>query len=85
MSPGVQNLPAIDFIIPAAFIFFGGSGALEVAQSGTFNLGFVTMPLIFEKLPLGALFSGLWFLLLLIAGITWGNTRLFGRGGDGTR
>jgi SNF family Na+-dependent transporter len=28
------------------------------------------MPLIFEKLPLGALFSGLWFLLLLIAGIT---------------
>ncbi len=57
-------------IIPAAFIFFGGAGALEVAQSGTFNLGFITMPLIFEKLPLGTVFSGLWFLLLLIAGIT---------------
>ncbi|MBT9489151.1 MAG: sugar ABC transporter permease [Rubrivivax sp.] len=26
-----------------------------------------------------------WLLFLLIAGITWGNTRLFGRGGDGTR
>ncbi len=57
-------------VIPAAFIFFGGAGALEIAQSGTFNIGFVTMPLIFMKLPLGALFSGLWFLLLFIAGIT---------------
>jgi len=58
-------------VIPAAFIFLGGaSGALSAAQSGTFNLGFVTMPLIFGKIPMGALFSGLWFLLLFIAGIT---------------
>jgi SNF family Na+-dependent transporter len=28
------------------------------------------MPLIFEKMPLGFVFSGLWFLLLFIAGIT---------------
>ncbi|MCU0610617.1 MAG: sodium-dependent transporter [Candidatus Eisenbacteria bacterium] len=57
-------------VIPAAFLFFGAMGAREVAASGTFNLGFVTMPLIFAKIPLGALFSGLWFLLLFIAGIT---------------
>jgi SNF family Na+-dependent transporter len=58
-------------VIPAAFIFLGGaSGALSAAQSGTFNLGFVTMPMIFGKMPLGQLFSGMWFLLLFIAGIT---------------
>jgi SNF family Na+-dependent transporter len=58
-------------VIPAAFIFLGGaSGALTAAQSGTFNLGFVTMPMIFGKIPLGFIFSGLWFLLLFIAGIT---------------
>jgi SNF family Na+-dependent transporter len=58
-------------VIPAAFLFLGGaSGAVEVAESGTFNIGFVTMPLIFSKIPLGFLFSGMWFLLLFIAGVT---------------
>ena len=57
-------------VIPAAFIFFGAAGAKDVVAGGTFNLGFVTMPLIFEKVPLGFVFSGLWFLLLFIAGIT---------------
>jgi len=57
-------------VIPAAFLFFGAVGAHDVAASGTFNLGFVTMPLIFAKVPLGAFFSGLWFLLLFLAGIT---------------
>jgi neurotransmitter:Na+ symporter, NSS family len=57
-------------VIPAAFVFLGAAGAKEVAAGGTFNLGFVTMPLIFEKVPLGFVFSGLWFLLLFIAGIT---------------
>lgn len=58
-------------VIPAAFVFLGGaSGALAAAQSGTFNLGFVTMPMIFGKIPAGAVFSGLWFSLLFIAGIT---------------
>jgi len=58
-------------VIPAAFVFLGGaSGALEAARSGTFNLGFVTMPMIFGKIPAGQFFSGLWFVLLFIAGIT---------------
>lgn len=58
-------------VIPAAFVFLGGaSGAMAVAQSGTFNIGFVSIPLIFQKLPMGALFCGLWFILLFIAGIT---------------
>jgi len=58
-------------VIPAAFVFLGGaSGAMEAARGGTFNLGFVTMPLIFGKIPAGQLFSGLWFSLLFVAGIT---------------
>ncbi len=57
-------------VIPAAFAFFGMVGAQEVARGGAFNLGFVTMPLIFGKIPLGQLFAVLWFSLLFLAGIT---------------
>lgn len=57
-------------IIPAAFVFFGPSGVVEIAKSGSFNLGFVTMPLIFQKIPFGIIFAFLWFMLLFLAGIT---------------
>jgi len=57
-------------IIPAAFVFFGPGEIMNIAKSGSFNLGFVTMPLIFEKLWLGQFFSFLWFALLFLAGIT---------------
>lgn len=57
-------------IIPMAFAFFGPTEIQTIAQSGSFNLSFVTMPLIFEKIPLGALFAFLWFALLFLAGVT---------------
>src|SRR3989338_6345428 len=57
-------------VIPAAFAFFGPIGAKEASQSGAFNLGFVTMPLIFQELSCGALFAFMWFALLFLAGIT---------------
>lgn len=57
-------------IIPAAFIFFGPEGISSIAKSGAFNLGFVTMPLIFQKIAAGSLFACAWFLLLFLAGIT---------------
>ncbi|MEE9443377.1 MAG: sodium-dependent transporter [candidate division Zixibacteria bacterium] len=57
-------------IIPAAFFFFGNEGIVEIANSGAFNLGFVTMPGIFGQIPFGQLFSFLWFLMLFLAGIT---------------
>lgn len=57
-------------IIPAAFAFFGPVGTAQAAQSGAFNLGFVTMPLIFGHIPLGEIFALLWFSLLFLAGIT---------------
>lgn len=57
-------------IIPAAFVFFGPDSIQTIAHSGAFNLGFVTMPLIFQKIIGGAFFALLWFLLLFLAGIT---------------
>jgi len=56
--------------IPAAVAFFGVSGAMAVAQSGSFNLGFVTMPLVFQQMPFGRALGALWFALLFFAGIT---------------
>ncbi|MFC1590710.1 sodium-dependent transporter [Candidatus Omnitrophota bacterium] len=57
-------------IIPAAFVFFGPDQIQGIARGGAFNLGFVTMPLIFGKIIFGALFGGLWFMLLFLAGVT---------------
>lgn len=56
--------------IPAAAAFFGVTLTTQIASAGAFDLGFVSMPLIFEKIPLGFLFGTLWFLLLFLAGIT---------------
>jgi NSS family neurotransmitter:Na+ symporter len=57
-------------IIPAAFVFFGPADIKSIAQSGVFNLGFVTMPLVLNKLPWPQLFGFFWFFLLFLAGIT---------------
>lgn len=57
-------------IIPAAFAFFGPDAMVDIANSGSFNLGFVTMPAIFCEIPLSRLFSFLWFFMLFLAGIT---------------
>jgi SNF family Na+-dependent transporter len=57
-------------VIPAAFAFFGPMGAKEASQSGAFNLGFVTMPMIFQRLGFGGVFGLMWYVLLFLAGIT---------------
>ena len=56
--------------IPAAVTFFGVTGAMAVAQSGAFNLGFATMPVVFQQLAFGRLLGALWFSLLFFAGVT---------------
>lgn len=56
--------------ITAAFAFYGPQQITQIAQSGAYNLGFVTMPLIFEKVSFGMFFAFLWFLLLFLAGLT---------------
>ena len=57
-------------VIPAAFVFFGPVDIRSIAQSGVFNLGFVTMPLVLNKFPVPWLFGFIWFFLLFLAGIT---------------
>jgi SNF family Na+-dependent transporter len=56
--------------IPAAVAFFGVTMTMQIAQGGAFDLGFVSMPLIFEQIPFGSFFGFIWFLLLFFAGIT---------------
>ncbi len=56
--------------IPAAVAFFGLAETQAIAAAGSFDLGFVSMPVIFQQLPLGQLLGAMWFLLLFIAGIT---------------
>ncbi|MBI4560043.1 MAG: sodium-dependent transporter [Candidatus Hydrogenedentes bacterium] len=55
--------------IPAAVIFFGVAEMRTIAQS-TFDIGFQTMPVIFQQLPLGRVFGAMWFVLLFLAGLT---------------
>jgi NSS family neurotransmitter:Na+ symporter len=57
-------------VIPAAFAFFGHAGAEKIASGGAFNLGFVTMPLVMQKIAFGNIFGFMWFMLLFLAGIT---------------
>lgn len=56
--------------IPIAVAFFGLQEAQSIATGGAFNLGFVSMSVIFQKLPFGNILGFLWFLLLFFAGIT---------------
>ena len=60
--------------IPAAVVFFGVSGAMAIAQGGSFDLGFATMPVVFQQidktLPVGNILGFMWFGLLFFAGIT---------------
>ena len=56
--------------IVSAVLFFGFSGAREVAGGGAFKLGLISMPAIFAHIPAGEFFGFLWFGLLYIAGLT---------------
>ena len=56
--------------IPVAVAFFGVVETKLIASEGAFNLGFQSLPVIFQKLPLGQLLGAMWFFLLFIAGIT---------------
>jgi len=56
--------------IPIAVATFGLTNTRVIAGQGSFDLGFVAMPIIFEQMPAGKLFGTLWFALLFFAGVT---------------
>lgn len=55
--------------VPAAYIFLGAAAVTAVAGS-SFNLGFKTLPMVFESMPLGYAVGFLFFLLLFLAAVT---------------
>ena len=57
-------------VIPAAFMFLGPAGAMATAKNGMFDLGFITMPVILNRIPFGDIFGFYWFFLLFLAAIT---------------
>jgi SNF family Na+-dependent transporter len=57
-------------VIPAAFVFMGPVGLVDIAKGGAYNLGFVTMPQIFGHMHFGGFFAFLWFVMLFFAGTT---------------
>jgi SNF family Na+-dependent transporter len=57
-------------VIPAAFVFFGGEATGQFAEGGTFDLGFLAMPMVLQQMPGGHVFGFLWFGLLFLAGVT---------------
>jgi SNF family Na+-dependent transporter len=56
--------------IPAAVAFFGREGTMSIANGGSFDLGFQSLPMIFAQIEMGWFFGALWFGLLFVAGIT---------------
>jgi SNF family Na+-dependent transporter len=54
--------------IPAAFMFLGADPIQKVAGS-SIGLGFYTLPVIFDYIPVGRLFGFLWFVLLFLAAL----------------
>jgi len=55
--------------IPAAFIFLGAAQVTE-ASGSSFNLGFKTLPMVFESMRLGFVAGFAFFFLLFLAAIT---------------
>lgn len=54
--------------IPAAFIFLGP--AVTENPPGTFGMGFITLPNVFNQMPAGSFFGFLFFFLLFLAAVT---------------
>jgi neurotransmitter:Na+ symporter, NSS family len=56
--------------IPAAAVFFGAAMIPEIASSGTFDIGMVSMPEIMRSTGSATVFGTIWFLLLFFAAFT---------------
>ena len=58
-------------VIPAAFVFLGPESIIAAGEkASSLSLGFLALPGVFEHMPAGHFFGGLFFFLLFIAAIT---------------
>ena len=57
--------------IPAAFLFLGLTGTAAAVATGSFGLGFNTLPIVFAHMgPIGNVVGAAWFFMLFLAAIT---------------
>lgn len=57
--------------LTASFVFLGLSGTAAAVATGTFGLGFNTLPVVFAQMgPFGRLIGAIWFLMLFLAAVT---------------
>ncbi|MDI9630800.1 MAG: sodium-dependent transporter [Acidobacteriota bacterium] len=57
--------------LTASFVFLGLSGTVAAVQTGSFGLGFNTLPVVFAQMgPIGNFIGATWFLMLFLAAIT---------------
>ncbi|MGE0443365.1 MAG: sodium-dependent transporter [Gemmatimonadales bacterium] len=57
--------------LTASVVFLGLSGTIAAVQTGSFGLGFTTLPVVFAHMgPIGNLVGAVWFFMLFLAAIT---------------
>ena len=57
--------------LTASFIFLGLTGTIAAVQTGSFGLGFTTLPVVFAQMgSFGNIIGAIWFLMLFLAAIT---------------
>jgi neurotransmitter:Na+ symporter, NSS family len=57
--------------LTASFVFLGLSGTIAAVSTGTFGLGFQTLPVVFAQMGgFGPLVGGVWFFMLFLAAVT---------------
>lgn len=57
--------------LTASFVFLGLSGTIAAVSTGSFGLGFQTLPVVFAQMgSYGNLIGAIWFLMLFLAAIT---------------
>ncbi|HSM60517.1 MAG TPA: sodium-dependent transporter [Longimicrobiales bacterium] len=57
--------------LTASFVFLGLSGTIAAVSTGTFGLGFQTLPVVFAQMgPFGPLVGAVWFFMLFLAAVT---------------
>lgn len=56
--------------IPVAFMFLGTADLNPEVLSSGFKLGFIALPAVFARMPIGDFFGALWFFMLFAAAIT---------------
>lgn len=56
--------------IPVAFMFLGPGNLTQEVLGSSFSLGFVALPAVFARMPIGEFFGAVWFFMLFVAAIT---------------